>query len=668
MIALSNEPVAQLIDAMAEAWHLPPRVDRATWCQDNIQLPLEFSAGRGRFDLTDYPWARGILEAVDDPEVETIAFKGGTQIGKTTILHAILLSQSRLEPAPMMFAGPDQDFVREHRDKIYATCDASEEFKNRVPPVHLRNDRWLDLDTCYCYLAWSGNPQRLSGKPCRSVLCSEIDRWKESPREGHTSELVAERVKAFHRFLIFYEGTPTDEHSTIEELYRLSDRRRFMVPCPRCNWWQELRIFPHKQGKFAGRGGILGLQTKDGEWVSANRARRRAYYCCERGCKIHDIDKADMNSAGIWVPRGQRVVGSGILKGNPRRDPTNTGFAINSVYAHSLTFGRIAAKYLRSRDSEKKLQNFINNWCGLKFSGRQETPKWFQLGRRLAGAHPRGKVPASAVFLTAGVDKQTDRCYWVVRAWGIGGSSWLVDYGCVVQDYNADGLPIPGSDLAKLEPILITSNWPLVMPNAAGETAMQIRRVAVDSGHKPLTVWNWVRKQPGDRVFAIRGNPNPQTRPMERRIVEKNARTGKPYPGGMKQWVIDTHVYKGELQEKWGHEVAEPGAWLFFDDPIHQAAQYLRQIANERYQAHGVKKGKRFKKEGEWVMIQEAVGNHYWDCEVYQKAIADHLVGYNWDNCTFTPIDKSPPRRPREQSRSSTGRRSLSRRTFNRRR
>lgn len=54
------------------------------------------------------------------------------------------------------------------------------------------------------------------------------------------------------------------------------------------------------------------------------------------------------------------------------------------------------------------------------------TPQRIQ--RQLSGFE-KGVAPSECVFLTMGVDVQKNRLYWVVRAWCVDGTSYVIDYG-----------------------------------------------------------------------------------------------------------------------------------------------------------------------------------------------------------------------------------------------
>lgn len=613
----------------ADAFRPRARMQTPDWCEAHLRLPAAFGATPGKYDLTNYSFWREPLQAVDDPECEKISIMAATQVGKTEFVKAALCAQSVVDPAPAMIAGPDKDYVGELRDKIYAMGEATAALRDGLPPKHLRNYRWIDFGGSYCYLAWSGSPQRLSGKSCKRVWCSEIDRWSQSPHEGKTQELVAERVKAFLRYKIVYESTPTDQSSTIASLYRESDARKYHVPCPKCGHYQELRFFPHREGPYKGKGFVAGLKDEAGEWRSSDEVLETAYYMCEMGCRIESHEKTAMVARGIWCPAGQKVNKRGRLTGTPKRSGRVRGYQLSSLYAPSISFGRFAAKYVDSREDTSSLRSFWNNWLGLPYSVQTSLPLWRELGRKLAGGYVRGSLPAAALFLTAGADVQDDRCYWVVRGWGQGCTSWLVDFGVCGKRIDGVGGVVQNSDLEQLETLVLGRYWPLVSPNRAGLDQLSVRLQAIDVNFQSARVWEWVRNQAGDRVRAVAGDHRMDSSFYTMTTVEKNARTGKPYPGGMQRWGINVDTYKTDIQGRWKSPSSQAGAWFVFDNALEEAESYLRQVTNEGPVYETNSRGRQVKT---WQVLNPRLGNHWWDCEVYARAAADMVCGGDWEN------------------------------------
>lgn len=642
-IVLAAASAIQIVArAGADAWRPAPRPVRSTWCTEQIRFPSDAGAEPGRFELSDHSYLREPLDAIDDVEVRQIIVTGAPQIGKTSFLHSVILSQGEVDRAPMMFAGPDRVYIREQRDLIYALAEESPVLRTRIPPEQLRNDRSIDLERCLVYLAWSGSKQRLSGRSCKKVLLSELDRWRRSPK------MAEQRVKAFRASsTVVYEGTPVGASPYIWALYHGSDRRRFHVPCPKCGHFQELRFFPHREGPNQGRGGVAGLRGKEGDWLSAEEARKAAYYVCEaKGCRIESADKPEMVHCGVWVPDGCSVdPKTKRLRGKPKNPGRRIGYQLNALYGPAVTFGDAAEEYLRSRDTTDGMESFFNDWLALPFKPRGKTPRWEELGRRLAGATPRGQVPPWAYFLTGGADVQEDRVYWIVRAWGDRCTSALVDWGelhKVARAGKATEIEEQlGSDLAQLDEAVLNRKWPVMGSNPVGFDHLAVCRFGIDSGYRPTEVYSYIRAHPGDRVVAVAGDPKISPGTLYRlQRLERHARTGRVYPEGTARWGIDTNAYKSDVTDRWAADRRQPGVWWLPADILVAGEDYLRQITNERR----TQESKRGRKHTQWGVITEQIGNHYFDAEVYARALADQVIGQDWNAGNWPwirPVDQT---------------------------
>lgn len=618
---------ARVLGPLAELLKPKRFASRAEWCAANIRLPTSSSATPGRYDLDRYAYVRGVLDAADDPEVEQIVMMWATQLGKTTLLQAILASMAALAPVPAMLGAADKDSMIELRDKFYSMAENCEVLAGRVPDTRLRNDRWIDVGSVRCHLAYAYNTQRLSGKSCALVLCTELDRWRKTTTHGDPAKTIAQRVKAFHRSLIVYESTPSNDNSRINRLYQLSDRRRFLVPCPKCNHWQELRFFTHSKGDYAGYGGVGGMKDKKGNWKKAQAAREEAFYLCEKGCKIINVQKPGMVSAGIWIPAGQDVEGSGKITGTPLRNKRIWGCRLSSLYAETVSFGKIAAEFIDSRDNQDDLQVFHNDWLARVFSSRAKVPRWRDLGMRLKGAYQPGFAPPWALFLTAGVDVGESYCRWVVRAWGEGGTSALVDWGTTHKTAASKVSHLDG-----LRAALFDRTFPLPEGAATvhGHTSLGIRLVGIDVGYKPHLVHSFVRRQKDmvGRIYQIVGRQDIKSGELYRMsVVERSAKTGKVYEGGQSRWELNRHILNSDLFARWKQPLDEAGAWWLTNAALSHCEQYLRELTNEAPQTAFNKLGR---KVIQWTVIDQSSGNHYWDCEAYALAMAQMVVGQDW--------------------------------------
>ncbi len=601
----------QAADSQAVYWGHRARPVRSTWCEQSIRLPGALSVSP-RFTFSGREYLREIIDAVDDPQTTEVVFLAGTQTGKSETIRAIVTSQGDVDRAPLMLAGPDQVYAREQRDYIYSVCEASPTLADRVPELHARNDRGIDLAGAYCYLAWSGSTQRLSGRSCKIVLCSEADRWRSS------LNLARQRTKAFWRSCVMFEGTPVGSSPALCDLYDASDKRTFRVPCPLCGEYQELRFFPHRDGPHAGRGGVAGLTDDSGNYLSPKAARDAARYCCVNGCLIESHHKGDMIRRGAWCPEGCDVV-DGQVVGTPSHDTRRRGYRLNSLYSPTISFGDAAEEWLTVRDSEDGKQSFFNDWLALRYSAHGRQAKWSTLGARLQSSHPRGTVPAQAVFLTCGCDVQDSESYWIVRAWGDGGSSWLVDWGQCPAQLDPTGAIVAGSQLPPLVDVF-SRVFPVVGGRSVlGESRMLIAAGGVDIGFHRRMVADFVRGLRDPRIRCVQGMPSPGEMPYRHMRPDD----GPAYTG------VNTGLYKADIHDRWSIPQGKPGTWLLPHLPdLAVAERYLRQICNEVRQQVINPKTKHISEL--WAVVDHALRSDYLDCEVYAATLADIVVARDW--------------------------------------
>lgn len=614
-----------LFEAVADALAPGPEIGLADWCAQNIVLPREVSATPGRYDLDAYPYWRGVFDACEDEETERVVLLKSTQVGGTIFWISLGCALSTLSPAPGMFVAPDRDASRELREKIYAVAEASG-MAHQLPPARLRNDRWIDLGAARWHAGIAYNTQTLSGKSCRTVFQTEVDRYRQRKNFGDPTLIARERTKAFFRSLELEEGTPSDENSRIDAAYRESDQRRYHVPCPHCGHYQELRFFPLRKGPYAGFGGVAGTKTDDGKYVTPDEAAKTAHYLCEQECRIESEEKDDMVRAGQWLPKGVTLDKRGKRHGSPLRSARVAGFRLNALYAQTVSFAKMAIAYLERRGKDSTLQTFWNDWLGQRWKKKGKAPNWRRLGVRLRGDHAAGTVPGWALFATAGADPGPGYIRWTVRAWGEGSTSALIAYGTTRNDGRRRL-----SHFAELLPELLEREWPLIEPNELGDKTLRVGQLGIDVGYRPHQVHEWWRSLPAAlqrRVRQVAGVAELKDGlPWAMRRVEVSARTKKPYPGGQERWLISRAIYSAEVHDRWKVPRSEDGAWLLPNIEPGQLEVFLKEVTNEAPVRKANAKGRMVTS---WEKIKKSIGNHYGDCSAYELAIADMLLDRDW--------------------------------------
>lgn len=562
-------------------------VPPAKWVEENIYFDSRTGAVAGYWSHARFPYSRGVLDAFADESVNEIVLDWGTQLGKTTLLGALVCWMADCDPCAIMIGAPNIIMAHEHyKTKLEPVLESCPPLAKRLPPPHLRHMERVDLSDCWIYYAYSGGKSTLSGRSVRLLAITEINLWTDSKsREGDPVRMARDRTKAFPNRKIIIEGKPTVEgECRITQAYDQSDRRTFYVPCPHCGQYQTLEL-----GDAGAAGGIKWDKLPDGS-SDPVLARDTAYYeCCHCKGRIDDRHKLGMLRRGVWARDGQSVLPSGRLTGTPKRQGRIAGFHLNSIYSTLLTFGEVAEEFVRAKhESQDALRAFVNSWLcrAWKVARRAATIEEMDAHQ---GDYLLGSVPENNAKLIATVDVQLDGCYYVVRAWGYGATSWLISYGYAM-------------DWQHLETILRSP-----YASTDGNQHHHVSAVLIDSGYRTQEVYQWCLARAG---WAIPIKGEHQYKQAGMVSVGRLSDIGIPF------WRIDAgqardQLYDHQLRVKRG----DPGFWAV---PRDIGKDFAKSLAAWRREEEKDDTGRvkmiwrSFDKDAE----------HWADCEVYQVAAA----------------------------------------------
>lgn len=657
-----------------DAWRYREPPDIVEWIEDTLRFGrgrgVQLESRVGPFVFSDRPWWKFPLRCIANRRCNKVVMPAATQIGKTVNLDvAAMLYFAEFQPAPGMAILPDENEARLFRNRVYSIVEESAKFTKfdriQIPTQRNWNIQEINLGSMLVHLAWAGSKQRTRGKPCWYVWFVECDVYRDRDRKaGDPVEAGKQRTKDVFRYKHIFESSPSENPSTVcDEEASCDVIFRWHGQCPHCGLWQELRFFPQRQGELAGKGGIVGLTTDEGEFLTPKQARRKALYRCLNGCEIRDEHKGNFVERGRWGPVGW----SGAEP--PELDPPRSaGFSLWAVHSPNETFGSIAEEYLIARRNGK-LVDFWGNRLGRSYEHETKTPSWHQLGRRAAASHARRTVPDKAWFLTAGVDIQGENygVRYVIRGWAPNRTSWLIDWGWVDRK-PGDENDVIKSDMLEMERLVLQSDFPVVDEDNRPAVSpfdkqwMRVKLANVDSNYLPKKVHDWLRSLPeawvdrlaGDsllagRVRAIRGDHQIKTDTRYRHsLVEQNTRTGEKYEGGLHQWGLAVYPYYDLLTEHISSEPGRDGSWYLTTDILGQGREYLEQVTNFHYVVEvDPKKGKK----GVWKPKNHRIPVDFWDCEIYAEAAAEMVVGsLGWEQSAWEDWRESvKPKEKRER-------------------
>lgn len=598
-------------DREKAAWQPPERLTVSEWADERRIMDSKSSAFPGKWRTDRTPYLREPMDAFNDPAIEDITICTGTQVGKTEVINNMVGYAIDQEPNPGLIVYPTltlAEFSSENR--IRPMIQQVPELKEKYDE---RGSARLELQFSGMYLALSGanSPASLASRPVRYVFFDEVDKFPDnSGKEADPVSLAKERTKTFYNRKHVAASTPTFELGPIWQLLVNSDViKQYYVPCPHCGHYQTLKL---KQITWPD--GVRDPQV----------VQDTAYYICEAcGFSIEDKHKPEMLRFGEWRPvtydKG-KWLDAELTNHRIRK----VGFHLNSIYSPWLSFGDIAAEFLRSKDFPEKLRNFVNSWLGEPWRDKTVVRENSTVLANQSG-YSRGVIPKDCLLLTAGVDIQLDHMWWEIRAWGERISSWLVDYGrCETWD--------------ELQEILVDRVYKDDLDNQ-----YIVQLALIDSGYRTDEVYEFCAYHP-DVAKPSKGSSKRMTAPFSVSKVEKAGWEG------LKLWMVDTHYYKDLLDGRIRKPKDEPGAWMVFDGcPI----EYGDHIVSE--QKVTVVNRRTGQATEEWTPIASHATNHLLDCAVYSTCAAE-IMGvrylYKPDEKQEAPSEASPPEQ-NEETRSA---------------
>ena len=420
----------RLRKAIASDWISPDPPRAVDWIPQHVVIPDQTETP-GHFDLDQFPHVRGVLEAIDDPDVRRIILLWSARNAKTTTSLSALVYWAATRPRPALFARENEEKADETIETLLIPMlRACPETRGELLPR--QNRRSVQLRRCRIRRAYSGSPSTFAGFPACYGVASEVSKWSGGGTEADPIYLFAQRGQLYpFESKYIYEGTPgLKGHCRITRLFqaKTTQRRRRLVPCPHCGLFQEL-FFGDPDPESPG---IKWDKSRSGHSES-DRAEETAWYRCENGCRIENADRPGMMRQGIWLPEGRKINRRGRVTGKPVVGPTQVGLGRLSLL-HSLVisgWGQIAREFLDAKNDREALRNFRNSTLAVDWDPQPAVADPHEIAARLCVEIPRELVPAWAVFVTAGIDVQNHGAHFpvVLCAWGPGGRGHVVWHG-----------------------------------------------------------------------------------------------------------------------------------------------------------------------------------------------------------------------------------------------
>jgi phage terminase large subunit GpA-like protein len=589
------------------------------WVKKNRRMSSESSA-LSTYSFAKTPYMKGIMEALDDPEVREVTLMSGAQIGKSELGNNFVLYMISEEPGPILFLLPTLTLAQAYsRQRITPMIRDNPSVRHKFASFGKKRtlgDSVLEKSFSggSLTLVGSNSPAQLCSRPIKVTIVDEIDRMVATV-EGDPVALAVKRTVTYeNKRKVLYLSTPSRAFvSRIDHLYKQGSMSKFYVPCHLCGY-EQILIF--KQIKFEHINNVLVSGT--------------AKYQCEK-CQGYwnDQEKQKNCQKGHWVA---------TANGYPR---SKRSFWVNEYYSGFRKMDSIAQDFLDAKDREDMLQVFINTSEGLPYESGAAKMDYNYLYNNRREFYDDGTFEnAEILMLTAGVDVQKDRLVYEVVAWGKRYESWGLLYRHILGDTSKqdvwDELEEAMAEVFSL-----------------GDAEYQISKVAIDTNYQGHMVKKLIKRTQDKRYMPIKGRANQEAYVKVPSL--NDTRKDKVYKGGFRVYYLGVDKLKEELYAYLGQESLDveleslgagqegrsvsksrPVGLCHF--PMDYNLDYFKEITSEVQVMREIQGVKKY----QWEILGDR-RNEALDCRIYARAAAYH-EGYDRKTMAVTSTRKGKSR------------------------
>ena len=593
-------PAAAVVARAIAAAMRPPPPDITRWCAENVVFD-DRSPMPGPFSIDRFPFLREIHQVLS-PEhpAREVTVKGSAQWGKTvSVINPTLGAWFEYGPLDALVVHPTGSAAMEWIDNKWLPMRRQAASLRRIfgEGRGEQKDAKTNQETIArngsLKVASAGSPADLTGTSRRLVVMDDLAKF-EMTDKGDPEALAESRASGFEDAKILRVSTSLVKGTCrISRAYARSDQRLFHVPCPHCGNFAPLTWENFKAS------------------IDAERLHSAHFTCEACGQPIHHRDKERMVRAGRWVPT------------NPAGD--HPGFFLWRAYAPQRDWASIAVDYARmmgwstlaigatagaeTEPEAETEQTFWNDVLGLEYEQASGGQDWTKLRDRIEKAEegaylPRGRLPARAFLLTAGVDCQGDRVELQIVAWGRDRKSWVIDH-VVIPHHIGDEEARDALDA------YMKATW-----RTTAGLELPLDALAIDSSAYTDDVWTWVQRYPRHRVIAIKG-ASTQNGPIMLPMQDRR-RDGKLIKARTKQgFMLNVSQLKADFYARLEREDPEARGFVAFAAGL--GDEFFRQVTAEirvlKRQRSGVVVS-------QWELVEPTRRNEALDCHLYAEAAA----------------------------------------------
>lgn len=571
----------------------PERISPSDWNEKHrIMGSAESFPGKWRRDIA--PHAAKVMDWWALPWVRELVFCGPDQASKTSAMLGCLGWSIDQDPGNIFYTASNEDKSKEIvADKLIPMLRESPKLRKRLSKrVDETGVSKIKMNHgVHIRVAWSNSPASTASFSARYTFNDEVDKWAvvtppsgndKKARETSPIRRIRKRAKNYPlTYKHFWASTPAGRyiHKMLIACQQVWD---YAGRCPDCG---QLHIMVEEN--------FVISEGATEETIKADPSVIK--YRCECGSEWDEEKRLQAYREGDFV----------CTKGETVAKPIDIGVHLSGFITPDMKFIDIACTIVAAKAGD--LAAKIDLAHGVKAIDYQQeiSERKEDTILRLRDGRPAGVVPCAADDLEISIDTQDYGFWYRIRAWkyGLELTSWLVKAG-----YVASSTP---DDFAALDAVLAAE-----YPDEDGEPHRITAGIIDTQGHRTSEVYAWCRRT---GVLAAAGAPGRKTQPVTVSRIDRFPGNGKPIPGGLALYNIDTHYHKDTLSNKLLIDPTDPGAMVLhsgytFDQLKamgrdgsqtmgHNLGDYAKQMCSE------------YRDDRNLWQCPDGKANHLWDCE-----------------------------------------------------
>ena len=410
-----------------------PDSDIVDWLEKNVKT-IPYSPMPGGFRIDNTPQLKEIFQALQDPEVDSVAVMGPVQTGKSLLIELYSMYIPCRAPGPtIIYQDTDpnaKDFYETRLKHLWRSNPCTKEI---LPEENRDSYHTINFLRNVCWILGGHNKRNMQRRSARYVIIDEAWQWKQ----GYISEAF-KRITAYKgqsKILIVSQGGK--EGDDFSQFHASGDRREWCFLCPDCGTRQ-----PYKWEQV-----IYPGDAKEPDGWNLDKVRQSTTYKCVN-CETHFKDsnsvRAQLNASACWIP----------MNGNAPSG--RRSYHYNSLcMTWGMSWGDLAVECI---EAKRALDENADETKRMEFKQKREALPWadtpdvggieilpggYKMGDEWEdeGAILKGKLKeaphtaeemADKTFVRLrflSVDVQRNGMYWLIRLWSLDGRSRLYKWG-----------------------------------------------------------------------------------------------------------------------------------------------------------------------------------------------------------------------------------------------